>query len=151
MLATNINLADKYDYLNKRFQTAYAFLRRDDLASLPDGAIALDGDNVVAKVMCITTAEAEGRVFETHDHFFDIQFVVSGEERCDWAKRDQLTEATPYDEKKDVTFYNTPACYSTVKLMAGDYITVSPEDGHRPGCACSAPCMVKKIVVKVRA
>lgn len=150
MLSTNITLADKYDYLNERFKAAYAFLKRTDLADLEPGAYELSGKDVVAKVMNITTAEASTRRFETHDDFFDIQFVISGEERCDYAKRSQMTEKEAYNPEKDVTFYHEPESFSTLNLYAGDYIIVAPEDAHRPGCAVNAPCDVKKVVVKIR-
>ena len=65
----------KYDLTAKKFQVAFAFLRREDLGDLPEGWIEL-GDGVRASVQHYTTMAAETLSFETHEKFFDIQYLV---------------------------------------------------------------------------
>lgn len=138
----------KYDMCAKKFQTAFAFLKREDLAELPVGWIEL-GDGVRASVQHYTTAEAEGKNFETHENFFDIQYLVEGDEKLGVCTRAGLVEKIPYNADNDITFYEEPAASGVVVLHAGDYVVFAPEDAHKPGCICGKAMAVKKIVVKV--
>lgn len=140
----------KYDLTNAAFQTAFAFLRRDDLAALPEGWIDLGG-GVRASLQHYETMDPATLSFETHERFFDIQYLVEGEELLGVCTRQGLVVRTPYDPDNDVTFYQDPALAGQVLLRAGDYVIFAPEDAHKPRCQAAAPMAVKKIVVKVPA
>jgi YhcH/YjgK/YiaL family protein len=149
MFQTAIQFAEKYDYLNERLKAGYEFLHRKDLASLPVGVISLSKD-ITVQVQEYTTIPPETVLFETHDAMFDIQYVVSGQELFGVASRRDLTVKTPYDAERDVTFYEEPPLSGWVLLKAGDFIVVSPEDGHKPRCSAGGAGPVKKLVIKVR-
>jgi biofilm protein TabA len=148
MFNTSTQYAEKYDYLEKKFKIGYEFLRRSDLESLEVGAIQLE-EGVLAQVQQYTTNAPEEVMFETHDRNFDIQYVVSGEEMFGIADREFLEVEVPYNAQKDVSFYKEPAHSGAIYLKAGDFVVVSPEEGHKPHCNVSGPCEVKKIVIKV--
>ena len=80
MLTTNLELAEKYDYLSDKFKKAFAFLRETDLAALPVGRTEIDGDEVFANVQSYTTMTPEECAFESHLKYFDLQYVAEGEE-----------------------------------------------------------------------
>ncbi len=147
MFATTKDLSRKYNYLEQKFQTCYDFLNRDDLASLPAGAIEL-GDGIKVLVQEYTS-RLEGK-FETHDRFFDIQYVVSGAEMFGIANRADLETDGGYNAEKDVTFYRDPAVSGSLLLNAGDFIVVAPEDAHKPQMAVAGKQgQVKKLVIKI--
>lgn len=151
MWISNINIEEgKYDYLNDKFKVAYKFLKRNDLDTLPVGSIALDGEDVVAYIQHYETLDAEELKFETHDNFFDIQFVISGKEMFKIISRDALAPVSPYDKLKDICFYKEPNESDSILLGPGDYAVVAPEDAHKPRCMVHVPTAVKKIVIKVR-
>lgn len=137
-----------YDLTNAGFQTALEFLNRQDLAQLPERWIEL-GNGVRASVQRYTTQPEETLRFETHEKFFDVQYLVAGEERIGVAARDGLEVQTPYDVENDVTFYQEPAESDSVLLHAGEYAVFAPQDAHKPRCAAGKPMPVQKIVVKV--
>lgn len=90
--------------------------------------------------------------FESHDRFFDIQFMVEGEELFGYVPRD-LVSSEPYDAQNDMTFHaepENPLAASYILLKKGDLAIVPPEDAHKPRCAAGEPKPVVKIVVKVR-
>lgn len=138
----------KYDLSETGFQIAFAFLRRCDLAALPEGWIEL-GEGVRASVQHYVTAPARQLSFETHERFFDVQYLIDGVEQIGVCTRAGLTEKASYSEADDVTFYAEPSLSGSVLLRAGDYVVLAPEDAHKPRCAVGAPAAVKKIVVKV--
>lgn len=149
MLTTSLNLSEKYDYLEERFQKGYEFLRTADLKNLPVGRVDIDGDRLYASVQEYTTMAAETCKYEAHNQYFDIQYVVEGEEQFGYAKRVDLEEEAPYNAADDIVFFKEPELGGTVLLKAGDFVVVAPEDAHKPRCIAEAPCKVKKIVVKV--
>ncbi len=148
MIYGALSTAYKYDIQSPVFQTAFAFLRRDDLDSLPLGWIDLE-HGVRASVQEYTTQPESELYFETHELLFDIHYMVRGEEKIGVCIRDGLVTRIPYNEGSDVQFYEDPAQYSTVYLREGDYTVVGYEDAHKPRIAAGNPMPVRKIVIKI--
>ena len=96
MYSTEIGLEYKYDLTSEKFKTAFAFLKRKDLARLPEGWIELD-HGVRASVQHYTTIARNEGSFETHEKYFDVQYVVEGRELCGVCRRHGLVVKTPYD------------------------------------------------------
>jgi len=149
MLFCNIGEAVKYDYLQEKFRVAYKWLQETDIANMPTGKYPLMGDDVIANVQEYTTKPAEEKRFETHEKFYDIQYIVSGEEMIGICRRDGLEE-TQRKSESDVIFYADPALTGWAYLKAGDLVVVAPEDAHKPGCIAGEAMPVKKVVVKIK-
>ncbi len=148
MYSTALGDEYRYDLTAPKFQTAFAFLRRKDLAELPVGWIDLD-NGVRVSVQRYTSFNEDEVFFETHEKFFDVQYVIEGMEYCGVCSRDGLAVRTPYSESDDITFYENPEFSGSVLLRAGDFIVLSPEDAHKPRLAAGKKMEIKKIVVKV--
>lgn len=151
MLTTNIELAEKYDYLSEKFKKAFTFLRETDLTALPVGNVSIDGEEVYANVQSYISMPAEECPFESHRAYFDVQYVVEGEECFGYEPAENLTPSMEYDEARDLIFYQEPEEAGYIVLKAGDFAIVPPEDAHAPRRRTThGSCQVKKIVVKVR-
>ena len=87
---------------------------------------------------------AEGRTFEAHCRYIDIQCVLSGDERIDYADLSHLLPATPYNDEKDFAMYAGGG--SSLMLREGDFAVFFPSDAHLP---CIGEGKVKKAVVKI--
>lgn len=149
MVSNKLGLEYKYDFSSAKFKTAFEFLSRKDLATLPLGWIELD-NGVRASVQAYTTIDPSEGFYETHEKYFDIQYVVSGKEYIGLTVRDGLVVKTPYDKDGDITFYFDPKRKdSMVYLEDGDYIILAPEDVHKPRLTAGEKSEVRKIVVKV--
>lgn len=152
MLVASLPFADQNDYLSARMRKAYAFLRETDLARLPLGRFDIDGEDVFANVQEYTTVPAADKQMEAHRRYYDVQFVVAGEELLQYAPLDGLTLVDTFDEVSDFGLYESPSTCSDTVLHAGDLAILAPEDAHKPGCALGGKSsQVRKIVVKVRA
>ena len=140
----------KYAAIIPHISVIRDFLSRD-LASLPDGRYAIDGDNVFANISSYSTKRIEDGVFEGHRKYADIQFLIDGDELCgivpgcEWLK-----ENTAYDEGKDIRFFATPAAFSQVPLTTMHFAFFAPSDAHMPGIAPGAMRRVRKCVIKVK-
>jgi biofilm protein TabA len=76
--------------------------------------------------------------------------VVQGREMIHWAPLADLTEVTmPYDETKEAALYAATAGVVPVRLSAGRFMVLFPEDAHAPCCVWDQPAEVMKVVVKV--
>ena len=137
-----------YDFTADKFQIAFAFLDRNDLDRLPEGWINLDG-GVRASVQHYTTMDAKTLSFETHERYFDIQYLVEGKEKIGVCTRNGLAVKVPYEGANDITFYEEPPLSGEVLLRARDFVILGPEDAHKPRCIADTPTAVIKIVVKV--
>lgn len=148
MFFSNIEVVEKYNYLEDKFRAAYQWLRETALESLTVGSYPILGNQVVANVQEYTTLSLEEASFESHEKYFDIQYLVSGQEQFGICKREGLREKHRVPEN-DVIFYEEPEQSGTVLLLPGDLIVVAPEDAHKPRCRAAKAQLVKKIVIKV--
>ncbi len=148
MLNGNIKEKAQVDLNEPKFLTAFAFLQRGDLGELPIGWIELD-NGVRASVQSYLTMPDEALDFETHDRYYDLQYLIDGEERIGVAQRRDLVEKSEYSSADDITFYKTPEIAGAVVLQAGDYAIFTPKDAHKPHCIARKTQSVKKIVVKI--
>lgn len=147
MLYTNIDEADKYNYLKPEFAAAYQWLRETELNQLNTGEYAVT-DVVKAIVMEYETIAAENARFESHEKYFDIQYMVSGRERFGISLCKTASEQER-DTVNDIIFFEEPEEVGYVILKAGDMAVVAPEDLHKPKVRDGVSQWVKKIVIKI--
>lgn len=146
MILDVLDNCDTYAGLNPHFATAFAFLRRPDLAELPEGRHEVDGNNVYAVVAKGAGRRPEDALIETHDASIDIQLVLDGTDRMGWKPRKALgpkTEAS--DPRKDVAFYkDSPMAWT--KVTPGMFAIYFPEDAHMPMISDGG---LHKVIMKV--
>jgi YhcH/YjgK/YiaL family protein len=130
-------------------ERAFEYLAGTDLAALPLGRTAIEGDDVYVTVTEAGTRPPEQVRFESHRRYIDIQLVVQGQEAIEVAPAASLTVVEPYDAAKDIEFYAVPESRRTIALRAGDFAVFAPGDGHRPSLHLDGPHVSRKAVVKV--
>lgn len=133
-----------------RYEKAVDFLKNTDLESLAPGKYEIDGKNVFANVTEYTTVPWEEAKYEAHHNYTDIQYVISGSETMTYARIDELNEKVPYNDEKDVVFYDNENPGLKVVVKAGEYMIFNPWDGHKPKAAVSEPALIKKVIVKIK-
>ena len=133
-----------------RYAKAIDFLKNTDLESLAPGKYEIDGKNVFANVQEYTTIPWEEAKYETHRDYSDIQYMISGTETMTYAPIDELNVSVPYNEEKDVVFYDNENPGLKVVAKAGEYMIFNPCDGHKPKAAAGEPAPIKKVIVKIK-
>lgn len=136
--------------MDGRYEKAVDFLKNTDLESLAPGKYEIDGKNVFANVTEYTTVPWEEAKYEAHHNYTDIQYMISGSETMTYARIDELAEKVPYNEEKDVVFYDNENPGLKVVVKAGEYIIFNPWDGHKPKAAAGEPAFIKKVIVKIK-
>ncbi len=150
MIVNALKNAAQYESIHPRFAKAFAFLRQHDFTSMEPCRIEIDGTDLYALVQSYNTMNAAEKKWETHRNYVDIQYVAFGTEIMGWAPEDSLEPAGDYNPEKDVRFYQDGAPFTPVRLEAGTFAILLPEDIHKPGCAAGMSEPVIKVVVKVR-
>lgn len=149
MIIDSLLNADRYRTLSPRFAVAFDYLRKLD-PRLPDGRYEIEGDVIHATVMSYETKEAVDLRHEAHRDFADIQLLIEGEEVMYYTPAQRLGIGTGYVEAKDYEHFERPENSSRLVVRAGEFALFFPGEGHRANVAAHAPCLARKVVVKVR-
>jgi biofilm protein TabA len=150
MIVTDLKNIENQISMTPDFKKAIDFLRRQDLHSLVESRVDIDGKKVFALIQRHETEVREVPKFEAHRKHVDIQYIVSGEEIIGWAPAEEMTITEEYDTHKDICFGTVPKTGMTPLLVkAGQLAVLYPEDGHAPKLAAHESSHVVKIVVKI--
>lgn len=90
------------------------------------------------------------RPYESHKKYVDIQLLLSGEEIMQVTDINRLQISAIYDKEKDFVLYFPSDDYSGVVLRPGSVLILYPKDAHRTISFHDSPCVVKKVVGKVK-
>ncbi len=152
-LTNRIADSRRFEFMNPHFPKAFAFLRETDLASLPDGKVVIDGENVFANISSPTlTPFGDDGKAEAHRRYIDIHAPICGEETIGTFTMTKRELSLPFDEKDDYVLYK--ARCEPLSLKVGEFVAFFPPyGGHRPGCmiAATPPKGYRKVCVKVKA
>ena len=137
--------------MNPEFEKAFAFLKRDDLATLPTGRHEIDGDRCWAIVNEVDLAPSAERKLEAHRSYIDIQAPVTASEEFGLCELNDEQLALPFDEKNDCVVFQAPMEQKTVQ--PGEFVIFfPPRCGHAPCCLPEGgQKKIRKVIIKVRA
>lgn len=151
MIADNLNKAEIYFCLNNKFPAAFEFIKEALKSNLAIGKYEIDGENLYAVVQEYVTKPFEDGVYEGHEKYIDIQFIISDVEQIGVADIGKLKAKTKYNAENDFCLYENINDDSNLVLREKDFAVFFPHDLHKPGLAFeNNPTPVKKIVVKVK-
>ncbi|MBT3379391.1 MAG: YhcH/YjgK/YiaL family protein [Lentisphaerae bacterium] len=147
MILDCLTACERYLPLHPDFAAGFAFLQREDLATLEDGRYEIDGDRVFAMVARGAGRGRETAKLEFHKRYIDIQYSVSGTDVIGWRPSAECAvDASTFDADSDCGFFaERPAVWCGLPPDA--FMVLYPEDAHAP-LAADDPAL-HKVVVKV--
>ena len=117
----------------------------------PGGKVTIDGDNLFLLLNSYETRDPAAAQFEAHEKYIDVMYMVEGEEIIYVKPTDALREITKeYDPAIDALLAKLDEDAIPVRLTAGTFVVLFPQDAHAPNCFVTAPQKVKKIIGKVK-
>ena len=149
MIFDKIANAGLYKGMNRNLDTAIDFMMTQDLASLPLGRTEIDGSRVFLNKMEATASPAEGRPFEVHHKYMDIQIDVVGREAIETGDCAQFF-CTDFSDEKDVGFAHCPT-EASCTLGNGTFTVCMAGEPHKPGISTGEDNKLVKCVIKVMA
>lgn len=131
-------------------EKALEFLRSTDFTQLAPGVVEIDGRQIFAQILDLTTRPQQDNRPEVHRRYLDIQFLAWGEEKIGVAidnGKNIISESLL--ETRDIIFYENAENESLFEMTPGNYAIFFPQDVHRPACNKHRETPIRKIVVKV--
>ena len=149
MIIDRLENALIYSALHKKIGAAFHYLQTTDLALIAPGRYEIEGNDLFAIVQEYDTMDSAGEQMESHKKYFDVQYMIHGEELVGHAILNGHTIAKEYDLENDFMLYaDAPSFFS--KMAAGTFMVFFPHDLHMPCIKQHEPERVKKVVVKVK-
>jgi YhcH/YjgK/YiaL family protein len=141
-------LKNYHQYLsgNSRFKAAFEFLLKGDFELCRGKRFEIDGENVYAESGIFPLRSPENAPLEAHDRYIDIQYCIKGEESFGWNERSRCEIRQPYDENRDILFFDVVE-KASFSLAEGQFVVFYPHDAHAPLIGNG---YVEKCVVKVK-
>ena len=128
---------------------AFEFLEKNQNQELPLGKHLIEGEDIYAIIVRTPSRAAEAGQFESHRKYIDVQYLDAGMETIGYLPIANLNVTTPYQEPKDVEFYELPENYEKLSMYPGRFAVFFPGEGHLPNCHLGGEHQLSKIVVKV--
>lgn len=117
----------------------------------PSGRVVLDGDNLFMNMASYETHAADEAFFEAHRTYIDVMIMVEGTEIIYVKPTDRLSHVyQAYDPQNDALLADFDKDAIPIRLEAGSFVVLFPQDAHAPSCQVDGPEHVKKIIGKVR-
>lgn len=148
MITGQLKFAPRYYGVHPRLQGAIEFLMREDL-NRPAGVYEIDGKNIVALFQEYETGPADIVPWETHDYHYDVQYLVAGEERIGFGRREGCKVVKPYNAKDDYDIIEAIEKPDYFTIRNDGFAVLFPEDAHQPRVMAEKKMAVKKICIKV--
>ncbi|WP_085832495.1 YhcH/YjgK/YiaL family protein [Clostridium merdae] len=143
---SNITMYGGYSPL---FDLALEFLKHTNLSVLEPGKYPIQGDSVFALIQAPETAKRQERLWESHQRYIDIQYLISGNEWIGFQNTDLLTIKEPYSTERDIAFYEDNGKGFFVPLVPESFVVCFPQDAHMPLACENTPEAIKKVVIKI--
>ena len=140
------------NYLPDIFQQVMTFLNSIDPQTIAPGTHLIQGKDMFANVECGKGKALQERRFELHRRYVDVQMLLTGHERQDYATSAAGDVLEDRLEKDDVAFHAVTGPVHSLKMHPGMFVIYFPGELHAPGLRDGDNDEdYKKIVVKVAA
>lgn len=151
MIFDTMAKASSYEALCPRISAALKAAAAYPTDPYVTGRVVVDGDKLYMNVVAYETKPlGEASLMEAHQKYIDVMVMVEGEETIYVKTTDELTNITmPYDDAKEALLATVDADVTPIRLTAGHFAVLFPQDAHCPSCCVDAPANVKKIICKV--
>lgn len=136
-----------YRSISDNINTVIDWLQKNDLKSLPEGKISIDGDKVFVNIISADLRPPEDAAFEFHRIYADLQIDIDGNEYWDWSPAD--TSSIDYNSSDDVGFATVEAQASGI-LTSDRFVLFFPGELHKPSCRTDSCSHLRKAVFKIK-
>lgn len=134
-----------------RWKKAWDYLYNTDFSQLAPGRYEIDGGNVYALVTEGPLKASSENRWESHRHYADIHYIISGKEEIGAGALGNAQPVVPYDTAKDIAFYHVAGKF--YPSDGSQYFVFFPQrDAHQPGVNAGNAIpgeVVKRLVIKV--
>ena len=151
MIYDTISHADRYRGLHPDIDRVLQEVTAYTPDNYPAGRVELDGERVFLNLAEYDTHAAAEAMMEAHREYIDVMYMVEGTERIYVKPTERLQSVSKaYDPAVDALLADIDGGSCEIRLEAGDFIILFPQDAHAPACHAERPAHVKKIIGNVK-
>lgn len=151
MILDTLDNSSNYTYIHPGLEQFFKAFKKYNSSNYPLGIEHLDGEDAFIIFKQYETSPAEGALMEAHNQFWDIMYMVEGEETVYVKPRSKLNHIVKeYDVNDEALLAKLDSDCTPVLLTAGQFLILFPEDAHCPARETSSIIQVKKIIGKLR-
>ncbi len=107
------------------------------------------GEEGFVNVIEPTTKEEFNGVFEVHEFYYDIQCILSGEEKILCGLREDMEPTTEFNKDGDYQLFKGDKYYA-VEYNEGEALVLPIHVLHAPGLAITKSKKLKKAIIKIK-
>lgn len=151
MILDSMQHAARYAQTAPGMAEMLAALERCARSEWKPGRVNVDGERMFMNVCEYETRPRDERAkMEAHRRYADVMYMVEGEETIYVSPAEALAEIEQaYDPAADVLLAGFEPKATPVRLQAGQFVVLFPQDAHCPGCRTEESRPVKKIIGKL--
>ena len=151
MILDQLKNAKQYEGIHAGVDKALEAMKQYTSDNYPFGKVEIDGDNVFLLLNCYETRAKEESKAEAHRKYIDVMYMVEGAETIYVKSVDSLKHITAeYTPEMEALLGDTDEDATAVRLEAGSFVVLFPQDAHSPACYADGKQTVKKIIGKVK-
>lgn len=147
MIVDTLENASRYYMLHPSLEQAFDFLETLTAEDFPEGKTELIGDHLFGNGMIRDTKSYDESIWESHNKYLDIHFLVEGDEKIFYADEADMTETQAYNEEKDITVFDGDG--GEVFFPINGFVIFFPGEIHKALVHGARPNKVKKMVIKL--
>ncbi len=148
MIVDTFENAARYYMLHPAMEMMLDFLENTTIEDFKEGKTELSGSDVFVNGINKPTKPEEEAIWESHEKYIDVHYLLEGKEIIKFAEEDEMTGDVPYDEEKDRTLFKGSNGYR-VHFPKGGFVIFFPGEIHKAMVADGIPTTVKKLVGKI--
>lgn len=138
---------EKYLAIKEISQSGYELALKALSEKLSDGRYELE-EGAYAFISSYVTKPIQEGLYEAHNEYTDVQLILEGREIIGVMPTEDMRKGEcvkPYEY--DIELYRVSGG-KLCNLEVGDYLILTPNDGHMPGVS-ETPAPARKLVLKI--
>lgn len=147
MIIDTLENASRYYMLHPSIEMAFDFLDGLEAEEFPEGKTEIIGTHLFGNGMVRETKDFAESIWESHQKYIDIHFLVEGSERIFYGPEENMTEIKPYNPEKEITVFEGNG--TEVFFPKNGFVIFFPGEIHKALVHAGMPETVKKMVIKL--
>ncbi len=150
MIFDSLKKANQYAALNERINKVFEAAKNYNSDNFVKGRVDIDGNTIYMNFAEYETKSRSDAIAEAHKKYIDVMCMIEGTETIYVKDAEKLSNIThAYTEENEALLADLDDDMTPVRLEAGSFVILFPQDAHAPGCVADKKEKVKKIIGKV--
>lgn len=150
MIFDSLKNAKQYAALNERINKVFEAAKSYNADNFVKGRVDIDGNTIYMNFAEYVTKNKSDAIAEAHKKYIDVMCMIEGTETIYVKDASKLSNITKeYTDEAEAFLADVDEDMTPIRLEAGSFVILFPQDAHAPGCVADKPETVKKIIGKV--